>query len=185
MRAVVIVVTVLLTGWVFAQGQGWLDGGGTLHWRDINDHPPIVQTEGRPPVFVNEDTVRTAREVAAHSTQPMNWTNAPDFEQDAFTFVRIIYSYNKGPLVSVSSSPWGWITDFPDSDLNLSFRLQQVTSLRVNPDGRVLKLTDPDLVKYPFIYMVEPGRMLLKDEEVPILRKYLLNGGVLMVDDFW
>ena len=25
----------------------------------------------------------------------------------------------------------------------------------------------------------------MKDEEVPILRKYLLNGGVLMADDFW
>ena len=27
-----------------------------------------------------------------------------------------------------------WATDFPDSDLNFSFRLQQLTSLKVNPD---------------------------------------------------
>ena len=27
--------------------------------------------------------------------------------------------------------------------------------------------------------------MVLRDEEVPILRKYLLNGGVLLADDFW
>src|SRR6266700_2258751 len=33
--------------------------------------------------------------------------------------------------------------------------------------------------------MVEPGRLELKDEEVSILRKYLLNGGFLMADDFW
>ena len=33
--------------------------------------------------------------------------------------------------------------------------------------------------------MVEPGSLLLRDEEVPILKKYLLNGGVLMADDFW
>jgi hypothetical protein len=33
--------------------------------------------------------------------------------------------------------------------------------------------------------MAQPGHMVLRDEEVPILRKYLLNGGVLMVDDFW
>jgi len=32
--------------------------------------------------------------------------------------------------------------------------------------------------------MVEPGSLLLRDEEVPILKKYLLNGGVLMADDF-
>ena len=28
----------------------------------------------------------------------------------------------------------GWATDWPDSDLNFSFRLQQLTSLKVNPD---------------------------------------------------
>src|SRR5258708_8234412 len=33
--------------------------------------------------------------------------------------------------------------------------------------------------------MVEPGALLLRDDEVPILRRYLLNGGVLMADDFW
>ena len=38
---------------------------------------------------------------------------------------------------------------------------------------------------YPWIYMVEPGRLLFTDEEVVALRKYLLNGGFLMADDFW
>jgi hypothetical protein len=57
--------------------------------------------------------------------------------------------------------------------------------MRVNPDGRVLRLTDPALFDYPWIYTVEPGGLSLRDEEVPILRKYLLNGGVLMADDFW
>jgi len=33
--------------------------------------------------------------------------------------------------------------------------------------------------------MVEVGSLGLRDEEVPILRNYLLNGGVLMADDFW
>src|SRR5204862_1902958 len=44
---------------------------------------------------------------------------------------------------------------------------------------------NPDLYNYPWIYMVEPGALLLRDEEVTALRKYLLNGGVLMADDFW
>jgi hypothetical protein len=33
--------------------------------------------------------------------------------------------------------------------------------------------------------MIEPGRLLFSDEEVLALRKYLLSGGFLMVDDFW
>ena len=69
--------------------------------------------------------------------------------------------------------------------MNFSFRLQQITSIRTDPDGRTLRIGDPDLFNYPWIYMVEPGALLLRDDEVPILRKYLLNGGVLMADDFW
>ena len=124
---------------------------------------------------------RTAREAPSHSTETPNWTNAPGFERDVFTFVRIRYSRS-------AYRPWAagyWITDFPDSDLNLSYRLQQVTSIKVDPNGRVLRITDKDLFNYPWVYMVEPGRLLFEDEEVPILRRYLLNGGFLMADDFW
>ena len=151
--------------------------------------PHIVYTESAVPggeIAVNEDTVRTAREIATHSTDSINWTNATGFEEDVWTFARIKYQYNHHrPIVSDTASPWGWITDFPDSDLNLSYRVQQMTSIKVDPNGRTLFLSDPALFDYPWIYMVEPGRMELRDAEVPILRNYLLNGGVLMVDDFW
>src|SRR5437773_8655282 len=33
--------------------------------------------------------------------------------------------------------------------------------------------------------MVEPGRLMLEEEEVLILRKYLFCGAFLMADDFW
>ena len=78
-----------------------------------------------------------------------------------------------------------WSTDFPDSDLNFSFRLQQLTALKVNPNPIHRKLTDPDLCDYPFIYIIEPGGLSFSEEEGQALRRYLLNGGFLMVDDFW
>jgi hypothetical protein len=103
--------------------------------------------------------------------------------RDVFTFVRIKYSSTR------RSRGWGgsgdWRTDYPDAELNLAYRLQQMTSLKVDPDGKVLELTNPDLFNYPFIYIVEPGDLLFQEEEVKILRRYLLNGGFLMVDDFW
>ena len=106
------------------------------------------------------------------------WENAAEFEHDVFTFVRIDYT---------SSGGWGgqWDTDYPDSDLNLSYRLQELTSLKVDPDGKILRLTDPELLNYPFAYIIEPGRMSLTQDEVEGLRRYLLAGGFLMVDDFW
>ncbi len=160
-------------------GRGWGGWGG---WGD--DNGPYIRTEGGE--LVNEDTVRTARETPTHSFPGTpNWTNPPAFGADVFTFVRVIYKQSSNPRVWRVPGPLRWINDYPDSDLDLSYRLQQLTSMKVNPDGRVLKLTDPTLFDYPWIYMVKPGGMELRDEEVPILRKYLLNGGVLMADDFW
>jgi len=106
-----------------------------------------------------------------------DWEVAPHMPDDVFTFVRIKYdsNYRQGR----------WRTDFPDSDLNFSYRLQELTSLEVAPDGKILELTDPELFDYPFIFMIEPGDMWLSGDEAAALRKYLLNGGFLMVDDFW
>ncbi|MDT8302064.1 MAG: DUF4159 domain-containing protein [Sedimentisphaerales bacterium] len=121
-----------------------------------------------------------------------DWESDRDFSHDVFTFVRIQYSSGYGGRGSRGG--WGrgrgyrggsWATDYPDSDLNFSYRLHQLTSMEVNPDGLVLELTDPKLLDYPFIYIVEPGSLVFSEEEVKILRNYLLNGGFLMVDDFW
>ena len=131
----------------------------------------------------NADSVRTAREVPFRSSPTPEWTNAPAFERDAFTFARV--RYTRLPRSAVWWSGGFWYSDFPDSDLNLSFRLQQMTSIKVDPHGRVIDLTDRELFDYPWIYMVEPGLMVLEDDEVPILRNYLLNGGFMMADDFW
>jgi hypothetical protein len=125
------------------------------------------------------DDARTAREVESHSTGTPTWTNRAGFEKDVFTFARVRY------VQGGRGGRGGWSTDLPDSDLNLSYRLQQMTSIRVDPDGRLLHLTDPDLADFPFIYMVEPGGLWLSDDEIVALRKYLLNGGFLMLDDFW
>jgi len=45
----------------------------------------------------------------------------------------------------------------------------------------VIKLTDPALVDYPLIYNGAPGYMQLRDDEMLALRKYLRNGGVLLL----
>lgn len=106
-----------------------------------------------------------------------DWQNDPEFVHDVFTFVRVRYqSWGRD---------WAWQTDYPDSDLNLSYRLQQLTSLKVDPNGKILELTDDELFDYPFIYLIEPGRLVFSDQEVAALRRYLTLGGFLMVDDFW
>lgn len=166
-------------------GRGFRGGGdrqnGSLVWTEDSG-------------LVDEDTVRTARETPAHSRgedgtvyEIPNWTNTPGFEKDVFTFARVIFKTDQS-AASRAYGRWrwlGWWVDYPDADLNLSYRLQQMTSLKVDPDCRVLKLTDPALADYPLLYMEHAGAMQLRDAEVDILRNYLLNGGALFVNDFW
>jgi hypothetical protein len=106
------------------------------------------------------------------------WDVDQNFRSDVFTFVRIQYS-------SAYGRNYSWQTDFPDSDLNFTFRLQQLTSLKVDPNWKILELTDDALFDYPFIYMLEVGGLTFTEEEVVALRRYLTNGGFLMIDDFW
>ena len=111
------------------------------------------------------------------------WEVSERFQHDVFTFARVQYD-------SFATSGWGpqggrWATDYPDAELNLAYRLQEMTSLKVNPDSAVVRLDDENLSDFPFLYMVEPGALAFRQSEVTALRNYLLNGGFLMIDDFW
>ena len=108
------------------------------------------------------------------------WPVKPGFSADNFTFTRIKYS-----SMGRERSSYAWFTDYPDADLNLSYRLQELTSMRVNPDPKVVELTDPELLNYPWVIMSGAGNITLSDREAQSLRNYLSNGGFLMVDDFW
>lgn len=144
--------------------------------------PHYIRIEGG--LIVNEDEIRTARETASHSTGTPEWKNPPGFEKNVFTFARVIFHSDRSRGGGFSRY-LGWWVDYPDADLNLSYRLQQLTTIRTDPDARVLRLTDPDVARYPLLYMEHAGYMSLTEEEVAALRKYLTSGGALLVNDFW
>jgi hypothetical protein len=146
---------------VFAQGGGFF-GGGQIYV------PPGA---------------KTAREIGTRSTGTPEWRNPPAFSSDVFTLARLHYDSDRRP--SNVRARGGWTTDLPDADLNLSYRLQQMTSVKVDPDARLVRATDPDLAHYPFLLAVSPGAMGLTEEEVMALRKYLLNGGFMLMTDYW
>jgi len=174
-------------GWGLAT-LGVMDAASPLHEgerrRSSEDYGTIINTEGGG--AIDENTVRTARETQSHSTGTPDWTNLRGFEKDTFTFARIIFKSSTSRGVrSGFGRQLGWWVDYPDADLNFSYRLQQMTSARVDPDARVLKLSDPALFDYPFIFMEHAGYMRLRDTEVAGLRNYLQTGGSMMVNDFW
>lgn len=97
----------------------------------------------------------------------------------AFYFTRAQYS-----------SYWGrrrgsWATDYPKADIQFVIGLKRLTNIDAYDLENAVRLDDPSLRRYPFLYAVEVGRMALTEPEVQGLRAYLLAGGFLVVDDFW
>ena len=54
-----------------------------------------------------------------------------------------------------------------------------------SPMENAIRLDDPEIRKYPFLYALEVGDIALSPAEIEGLRNYLLAGGFLVIDDFW
>jgi hypothetical protein len=111
------------------------------------------------------------------------------FNADRFTFVRIVYDSAGGQNEAFYRGDSGWIprwaTDHPVGAKNLTWRLRQLTTIETNQGTLLLRLTDPRLKDFPFIFMSDPGWQVLDVAEQRALKSYLDNGGFLWVDDFW
>jgi len=85
----------------------------------------------------------------------------------------------------------GWLTDYPNADIDLMIRLAELTKTPVSfdraghPEHLIVRLSDDTLFQCPFIMMQEVGTIFLSEEDAARLRTYLLKGGFLWVDDFW
>jgi len=80
----------------------------------------------------------------------------------------------------------GWRTDYPASDCKFMWGVDRLTRIRAYREApHPIALMDPDIFNFPYLYIVEPGQMLLNREEAARLREFLLRGGFLHVDDFW
>jgi hypothetical protein len=128
------------------------------------------------------EEVRTQREVPTRSVYAPTWDNPRAFEHDVFTFTRLRYGHDgwRGGVGGGS-----WMTDLPDADLNLSWRLQQMSSMKVDAQGRIIRANAPDLKNYPFLMAAAPGALELAEDEMRALREFLLNGGFFLLTDFW
>ena len=102
----------------------------------------------------------------------VEYTDLPEFHR------RFGYSSRDG-----MGSGW-WLVDWPNADNHFTTGVERLTRIDTG-DPRHLRLTDPHLFDYPWIYATQAGWWDLSDAEVACLREYLLRGGYLVVDDFW
>jgi len=103
-----------------------------------------------------------------------------------FTFVRLRFGSSEGGGgrrgFGMSNA---WNHDFPRAEQNLMALLDELTLIDANRDGSLtLSLDDPQLFRYPIVYMWEPGYWTIGDQEAVRFREYLLKGGLVIFDDF-
>ena len=117
---------------------------------------------------------------------PAKYPEPGDLANGLFTFCRIEYT-----SVRREELGHGWNTDYPDSDINFSIRLGQLTKVRINeiakdePNHVVIRASDEEIFQCPFVFMSDVGTTGFTPAERARLRAYLLSGGFLYVDDFW
>jgi hypothetical protein len=99
-----------------------------------------------------------------------------------FTFARIRYDLG---MENFGRGEPPWRHDYPRGERNFTKILSELSTVSTRTtESNILALTDPEIFKYPVLYMAEPGYWRPDDLEVANLRKYLLKGGFLFLDDF-
>jgi hypothetical protein len=103
-----------------------------------------------------------------------------------FVFCRGIYTSSRR-----EAGGSGWTTDYPDAERNFAIRLSELTKTRVafrpdkEPEFVTVRLTDDALFSCPYLHMEDAGTAYFSEAEVEALRRYLLKGGFIWVDDYW
>jgi hypothetical protein len=103
-----------------------------------------------------------------------------------FLLLAALLATAPGPKFAIVQLQYGGGGDWyanPSGLPNLIRAIRQRTGFDVAERPVQLKLTDPTLWSFPYIYITGHGNIKFSDEEVQILRKYLTSGGFLHADD--
>jgi len=112
-----------------------------------------------------------------------NFKPYPNVPYDGrFAFVRVIYECD-------ASGYWyrglpAWAHGYPMAEQNLMKIMNEVSFLGAHEEITTLTLDDPEIFKYPVIYIIEVSWWQLTDTQAAALRAYMQKGGFVIVDDF-
>jgi hypothetical protein len=98
-----------------------------------------------------------------------------------FTFVRVRY----GPDYGFAGQALPWSHDYPTGEQHFMKIVNELSNLNPKTEQtNILALDDPEIFRYPVLYLCEPGGWVMSDAEAANFRAYLHKGGFVIVDDF-
>ena len=99
-----------------------------------------------------------------------------------FAFVRARYETAPGGYWWRGQPSWSH--GYPLAEQNLMKIMNELSFFNAHEEINTLTLDDPELFKFPVLYLIEVSWWTLHDKEAAALRHYLQQGGFLIVDDF-
>lgn len=75
-----------------------------------------------------------------------------------------------------------WYND-PSAEVNLFRFINSNTSLKIKAEYRFADIATDEIFSYPILFLTGHGNVVFSNQEAERLRRYLLNGGFLYIDD--
>jgi len=107
--------------------------------------------------------------------------DGPNPDEPEFVFARLMYGAGLSGLRFGSR----WATDSPAADHKFMYGIKRLSNIKASQEFSPIRIMDPGLFDYPYIYIVEPGSLYFSDAEAKRMREYFDRGGFLHMDDFW
>ena len=121
----------------------------------------------------------------ARPGSPLVLTSQRPDEYHEFYFTRGQYTDDRRGFRGGFGRRGSWAVDYPKADQRFMVVLKHLVDIDAYDLDHAVHLADPNLRRFPFLYILEVGDMYMTDAEVLGLRDYLAAGGFLVVDDIW
>jgi hypothetical protein len=130
-------------------------------------------------VIAGAATIWAQRPGGVPRPQPQYQSYSGNVRYDGkFVFIRMSYAFS-----GRQRAPWSH--DYPDGEHNFMKLFTAIANVTAHVDETsIMSFSDPEMFKFPLIYLCEPGYFAFSDSDVTNLRNYLLKGGFMVVDDF-
>jgi hypothetical protein len=110
-------------------------------------------------------------------------SDVPDKTDSEFVFARVQFNMDGRWIFEYREAPWHH--DYPFSEDLFLTVIRELTGIHTTRESyQIVRLDSPEIFKYPWVYISEPGYLDLTPKEVANFRAYLNRGGFVICDDF-
>src|SRR5262245_55988523 len=110
-------------------------------------------------------------------------SDVPEKRSSEFVFARVQFNMDGRWIFEYSEAPWHH--DYPFSEDLFLTMVNEVTGIHTSRESfEIVQLGSPEIFKYPWVYISEPGFLSLTAKEIANFREYLNRGGFVICDDF-